>query len=64
MLRIVGYTVIAFAQNVFSKVDANTHVNVLDPLLLQLKKRVGVVFLKRLTIILDDESEKGTGLVR
>ena len=55
---------IAFAQNVFSKVDANTHVNVLDPLLSQLKKRVGVVFLKRLTIILDDESEKGTGLVR
>jgi ribonuclease P/MRP protein subunit RPP1 len=63
-LRIVGYTVIAFTQNIFSKVDAKTHVNVLDPLLSQLKKRVGVVFLKRLTVILDDESEKGTGLVR
>jgi ribonuclease P/MRP protein subunit RPP1 len=55
--------VIAFTQNIFSKVDANTHVNVLDPLLSQLKQRAGVVFLKRLTVILDDGSEKGTGLV-
>ena len=35
----------------------------LDSLLNQLKKRSGIVFLKRLTIILDDDSEKGIGLV-
>ena len=63
-LRVVGYTVIAFTQTILKKVDAKTHVNALDPLLPQLKKRARVVFLKRLTIILGDESEKGTGLVR
>jgi ribonuclease P/MRP protein subunit RPP1 len=62
-LTAVGYTVIAFSQTVQKKVDPKTHVNVLDPLLAQLRKRAGVVVLKRLTVILDDESEKGTGLV-
>jgi ribonuclease P/MRP protein subunit RPP1 len=60
----VGYTVLAFNQYVAKRVDAKSHVNVLDPLLAQLRKRHGVVFLKRLTLILDQESEKGTGLVR
>ena len=61
--RVVGYTVLAFNQTVQKKVDPKTHVNVLDALLQQLRKRVGVVFLKRLTIVLDEESEKGFGLV-
>ncbi|KAI0375530.1 PHP domain-like protein [Pilatotrama ljubarskyi] len=58
----LGYTVIAFNQTVERKVDPKTHVNTLDPLLGQLRKRPGVVFLKRLTIVLDEESEKGFGL--
>lgn len=58
----MGYNVIAFNQTV-NKIDPKTHVNVLDSLLPQLKAMAGVVFLKRLTIILDEESEKGFGLV-
>lgn len=61
---LVGYTVIAFAQVVQTKVDPKTHVNVLDPLLAQLQKRQGVLYLKRLNIHLTEESEKGFGLVR
>jgi ribonuclease P/MRP protein subunit RPP1 len=60
----VGYTVIALNQLVESKVDPKTHVNILDPLLAVLRKRDGVLLLKRLTILLDAESEKGFGLVR
>lgn len=60
----MGYTVLAFNQTVQKKVDPKSHVNTLDPLLLQLRKRSGVAYLKRLTIVLDDESEKGFGLVR
>ncbi|KZT71195.1 PHP domain-like protein, partial [Daedalea quercina L-15889] len=45
-----------------TKLDPKNHVNVLDPLLSQLKKRTGLVLLKRLTIVLDEESEKGFGL--
>lgn len=45
------------------KVDAKTHINVLDPLLAQLRRRTNVVILKRITIVLDEESEKGFGLV-
>lgn len=60
----VGYTAIAFNQNVASKVDPKSHVNILDPLLDQLRKREGVLYLKRLTIELDEDSEKGNGLVR
>lgn len=60
----VGYSVIAFEQKVYSKVDAKTHANSLDPLLKQLRKRENIVYLKRLTLVLDEESEKGNGMVR
>ncbi|KAJ7053882.1 PHP domain-like protein [Mycena amicta] len=59
----LGYTVIAFNQTVNSSVNPKTHANTLDPLLARLKSRKGIVFLKRITIILDQESEKGTGLI-
>ncbi|KAJ7212241.1 RNase P subunit p30-domain-containing protein [Mycena pura] len=58
----LGYTVIAFSQTVYSAIVPKTHVNTLDSLVAQLKPRVGVVLLKRLTIILDQASEKGFGL--
>ncbi|KAF8436490.1 RNase P subunit p30-domain-containing protein [Boletus edulis BED1] len=58
----LGYTVIALNQTVEKKIDPKTHVNILDELLSQLKKRTGVVFLKRLTINIDEDSEKGFGL--
>ncbi|KAI0685421.1 RNase P subunit p30-domain-containing protein [Cerioporus squamosus] len=58
----LGYTVFAFNQTVERKVDPKTFVNTLNPLLGQLRKRDGVVYLKRLTIVLDEESEKGFGL--
>jgi ribonuclease P/MRP protein subunit RPP1 len=61
--RVVGYTVIAFNQIVQKKIDLKTHVNELDPLLGLLRKRTGIIFLKRLTIVLDEDSEKGFGLV-
>lgn len=54
---------LAFNQTVERKVDPKTFVNTLDPVLGQLRKRPGVVYLKRLTIVLDEESEKGFGLV-
>ena len=60
----VGYTVIALNQTVEKKIDPKTHVNTLNKLLPQLKNRTGVVFLKRLTIAIDEDSEKGFGLVR
>ncbi|KAJ2916642.1 hypothetical protein MD484_g3771, partial [Candolleomyces efflorescens] len=59
----LGYTVIAFTQTVHKKVDSKTHVNVLDAVLGQLKSRAGIVYLKRLNIILDEDSEKGFGLI-
>ncbi|CAK5264304.1 unnamed protein product [Mycena citricolor] len=59
----LGYTVIAFNQTVLSAVVPKTHVNTMDSLVSSLKKRTGVVFLKRLTIILDQDSEKGFGLI-
>ncbi|KAF9219037.1 PHP domain-like protein [Gyrodon lividus] len=58
----LGYTVIAFNQIIEKKIDPKIHVNVLVLLVPQLKKRTGVVFLKRLTINLDEDSEKGFGL--
>ncbi|TDL20584.1 PHP domain-like protein, partial [Rickenella mellea] len=58
----LNYTVIAFNQIVHSKIDPKTHANTLDPLLAQLRKRERVLFLKRLTIVLDEDSEKGFGL--
>jgi ribonuclease P/MRP protein subunit RPP1 len=60
----VGYSVLAFNQCIKSKVEPKTFINTLDPLLRQMKKRPGVVYLKRLTIVLDEDSEKGFGLVR
>ncbi|KIP02763.1 hypothetical protein PHLGIDRAFT_78642 [Phlebiopsis gigantea 11061_1 CR5-6] len=62
LLVYLGYTVLAFNQNVQKRVDPKSHVNTLDPLLLQLRKRSGVAYLKRLTIVLNEESEKGFGL--
>src|ERR1700722_3801273 len=62
--KAVGYTVIAFNQTAYKKIEAKTHINVLDGLLSQLKKRETIVFLKRLTIVLDEDNEKGYGLVR
>ncbi|PSR73523.1 hypothetical protein PHLCEN_2v10635 [Hermanssonia centrifuga] len=59
---LVGYTVLALNQTVQKKIDPKAHVNILDPLLQQLRKRVGIAFVKRLTIVLDEESEKGFGL--
>ncbi|KAL5521167.1 hypothetical protein ACEPAG_9089 [Sanghuangporus baumii] len=60
----LGYTVVTFNQTVLSKVDPRNHVNVLDPLLSQLGKREGILYLKRLTIELDEDSEKGNGLIQ
>jgi hypothetical protein len=63
--RTVGYTVIAFNQIEQKRLDPKTHINVLlDPLLDGLRKRPSILFLKRLTIVLDEDSEKGFGLVR
>jgi ribonuclease P/MRP protein subunit RPP1 len=59
----VEYTVIAFNQVAHTRVDPKTHTNVLDGLVPMLRARAGVVFLKRLTIVLDEDSEKGFGLV-
>ncbi|KAG1877725.1 PHP domain-like protein [Suillus subalutaceus] len=62
LLEHLGYAVIAFNQSVNKKIDPKTHVNILDELFKQLKARPGTVFLKRLTIVLDNDSEKGFGL--
>ncbi|KAG2147211.1 RNase P subunit p30-domain-containing protein, partial [Suillus cothurnatus] len=62
LLEHLGYTVIAFNQSVNKKIDQKTHVNILDGLLKQLRARPGTIFLKRLTIVLDNDSEKGFGL--
>ncbi|KAF9005235.1 PHP domain-like protein [Cyathus striatus] len=59
----LGYSVIAFSHSVHKKVDSKTHVNVLDSLLPKLKQRPGIIFLKRLNIVLDEDSEKGFGLI-
>lgn len=44
--------------------DQKTHVNTAEALVYQLRKRPGLVYLRRLSIILDGDSEKGFGLVR
>lgn len=64
IVKPVGYTVLAFNQCVKTKVEPKTFKNILDPLLRQVKTRHGIVYLKRLTISLDEDSEKGFGLVR
>lgn len=61
---LVGYTIIAFNQVVQKKIDPKKHTNAIDPLLAHLRKRTGIAYLKRLTIVLDEDSEKGFGLVR
>ncbi|KAH9026815.1 PHP domain-like protein [Lactarius pseudohatsudake] len=58
----LGYSVIAFNQSIKTKVEPKTFVNALDPLLRLVKKRPGIIYLKRLTIVLDEDSEKGFGL--
>ena len=62
-MSLVGYSVIAFSQEERNKIDPKTHLNILDPLLKQIRRREGILYLKRLTIILDEDSEKGFGLV-
>ncbi|KAF5372371.1 hypothetical protein D9615_009286 [Tricholomella constricta] len=62
LYRQVGYTVIAFNQVVHKKVDPKIHVNTAESLVRQLRNRPGLVYLKRLSIILDEDSEKGFGL--
>jgi ribonuclease P/MRP protein subunit RPP1 len=62
--RVVGYTVIALNQTVQTVVVPKAHTNILESLVAQLKPRPGIIMLKRLTIVLDQESEKGFGLVR
>jgi ribonuclease P/MRP protein subunit RPP1 len=54
--------VIAFNQLVHKKVEPKTHVNILESLVSLLRQRPGIVFLKRLSVILDEDSEKGFGL--
>ncbi|KAF8876965.1 hypothetical protein BD779DRAFT_1677575 [Infundibulicybe gibba] len=44
------------------KVESKSHVNFLEGLLATLRKRPRIIFLKRLSIILDHDSEKGFGL--
>ncbi|KAF8724706.1 hypothetical protein AX14_008669 [Amanita brunnescens Koide BX004] len=59
----LGYSVLAFTQTILKKFDAKTHVNTLDNLVPQLRTRTGILYLKRLNIILDEDSEKGFGLI-
>lgn len=54
---------VALNQTIHKKIDPKAHVDTLGPLLEKLRKRQGVLFLKRLTIVLDEDSEKGFGLV-
>lgn len=54
---------ICFNQTVNKKIDPKIHVNPLNELLEKLKPRPGILFLKRLSVILDEDSEKGFGLV-
>ncbi|KZS87256.1 PHP domain-like protein [Sistotremastrum niveocremeum HHB9708] len=58
----LGYTVIALNQFVLGKIDPKTTPNYTDEILSRLSPRQGVAFMKRLTIVLDEGSEKGFGL--
>ncbi|TRM65378.1 RNase P subunit p30-domain-containing protein [Schizophyllum amplum] len=58
----LGYTVLAFTQTLHKKIDPKVNANILDVLIPQLRSRPGVLFLKRLNVILDSDSEKGFGL--
>ncbi|KAG8713576.1 hypothetical protein FRC08_013081 [Ceratobasidium sp. 394] len=54
----LGYTIVALNYTVEGKIDPATHVNPL----LSVPSRKDIVVLRRLTIILDEGSEKGFGL--
>ncbi|CEL54802.1 Ribonuclease P protein subunit p30 OS=Bos taurus GN=RPP30 PE=2 SV=1 [Rhizoctonia solani AG-1 IB] len=54
----LGYTIVALNYTVYGKIDPATHVNPL----LAVPPRKDLVILRRLTIVLDDSSEKGFGL--
>ncbi|KAL1743233.1 RNase P subunit p30-domain-containing protein [Schizophyllum fasciatum] len=58
----LGYTALAFTQTVQKKIDPKINANILDVLIPQLRPRPGILYLKRLNIILDSDSEKGFGL--
>ncbi|EKM76699.1 hypothetical protein AGABI1DRAFT_78117 [Agaricus bisporus var. burnettii JB137-S8] len=58
----LGYTVLGFAHTVNKRIE-KTHVNILERLLPLLRKRDGILYLKRLNIVLDEDSEKGFGLI-
>ncbi|PPQ82266.1 hypothetical protein CVT26_010064 [Gymnopilus dilepis] len=59
----LGYSVIGLSQTVNKRVDPKIHVNYLESLLGRLRTRPGIIYLKRLNIILDADSEKGFGLI-
>ncbi|KAI4523303.1 PHP domain-like protein [Schizophyllum commune Loenen D] len=58
----LGYTALAFTQTVHKQIDPKVNANILDVLIPQLRPRPGILYLKRLNIILDSDSEKGFGL--
>ncbi|KAG8833258.1 hypothetical protein FRC17_011033 [Serendipita sp. 399] len=60
----LGYTVLALNQIIQTCFSPNGHINYLNELVRKLKRRDGIIILKRLTIILDEGSEKGTGLTK
>ena len=60
---VVGYTAIALDHTIQTKFDPKMHENVFERLFAQLRKREGILYIKRLTIVMDDESDKGNGLV-
>lgn len=64
VLSHLGYTVFALNQTIQTCFSPNGHVNYLEELSKRLKVRDGIVILKRLTILLDDASEKGIGLTK
>ncbi|KAG9003030.1 hypothetical protein FRB94_002850 [Tulasnella sp. JGI-2019a] len=55
----LGYTIIALNQTITGVFNPKSHRNILQGI----RPREGIVILRRLTIILTEESEKGSGLV-
>ncbi|GJJ14599.1 hypothetical protein Clacol_008865 [Clathrus columnatus] len=58
----LGYTVVALSQLCHSKVDGKHHIDYVSGLIPKLKKWHNLRLLKRLTVVLDEASEKGNGL--
>ena len=56
----MGYTIIGLNQIIQSKFDPSNHHN----FLVEIEDRKDLLLLRRLTIVLDEASEKGNGLVR